>query len=530
VKPLVKDNIQICRLVLMTGLAMMCLVFNSVAQTTVDTISHSVLQQNITLHRQNSTLYQILNQISRQTGHYFIYDSQIINSNQKVRINKTEMQLDEFLKEVLKDSLLTFRIIENHILIHRNDSVQAIDEEEDKMEPLPEYLIVKGQVLDYESGSPLAYASVGIPSMGLGMPSNTDGFFRFKLNRELANDSLRISYMGYKTRYIPVQLMLGSTIEIRLQPDYISMQEVIIRYYDPIDILRQAFSRREQNFSSKPAYLIAFYREGVQHSDRYISYSEAVFRIFKSSYHDEFSQDQAMVLKSRHFANMDQTDTLLVKLKAGVKSSLDLDIMKNLPDFLDPEYFFYFNFHGADLVNLDSRSVYAIDFQQKSHVNEALYMGTVYVDKEHMAVVKAEFKLHPDYLGKITDNFVLKKGRRTSASLQNVSYQVSYRLHDGTWYLSHVRGDIGLRIRNRGKLFGKNYNIFLELAVNSIETENVSRFKRREAFQTNKIFAEQDFQYDYDFWGAFNSIAPEQHIHDAWMQIQSKVEMMITDH
>jgi hypothetical protein len=195
----------------------------------------NILDHTIALPRQNNTIYLILNQISRQTGYFFIYDSELIDSDRRVRIPKTETTLGPFLNVLLEDPTLDFKVIEKHILIYREsrkneqiaENITTVDQE-------PDFYIIQGKVLDHDTGSPLAFASVGIPTKGLGVPANTDGVFRFKIPAILLEDSLRVSYMGYRTRYLPMQLLTNNYVEIRLQTDYISIQEVIIRYFDPL--------------------------------------------------------------------------------------------------------------------------------------------------------------------------------------------------------------------------------------------------------------------------------------------------------
>jgi hypothetical protein len=491
----------------------------------------SILDQPIALPRQNNTIYHILNQISRQTGYFFIYDSELIDSDRRVRIPKTETTIGPFLNDLIEDPTLDFKIIEKHILIYRESQKnEQVAENAINIYHEPDFYIIQGRVLDHETGSPLAFATVGIPTKGLGVPANTDGAFMFKIPAVLLEDSLRVSYMGYKTRHLPMQLLTNNHVEIRLQADYISIQEVIIRYFDPMEIISEAIARKNQNYNANPTHLLSFYREGIQKDNRLVNYSEAIFRIYKAGYVENPVNDQAVVLKSRNIRNLDHTDTLLLKLKAGVQSSLDLDIVQVVPDFLDPRYFGEYVFRGAGLVNRDSRNVYVIEFEQADFVNEPLYKGMLYIDAENYAILKADFEVNPKYLYKVTDRFVVSRARRTVANIQQINYTVSYQLHNNKYHLNHVRGDIHMRIRNRNQIFGKNYHVFLEMAVSHVETENITRFRRRETLQKNVIFSEQQFQYDHEFWGEYNIITPEKHINEELQRINSKIESLVTDH
>ena len=149
-----------------------------------------ILDNTVILPRQNNTIYLILNQISRQTGYFFIYDSDLIDNNRIVRIPRTETTIHNFLNTILADPTLTYDVIERHILIHRGDSAPNIAlQKADITHIAPEYHLIEGLVLDHNTGYPLAFASVGLPHRGLGVPTNADGNFRFKIPASLVSDS-----------------------------------------------------------------------------------------------------------------------------------------------------------------------------------------------------------------------------------------------------------------------------------------------------------------------------------------------------
>ncbi|MEM9929057.1 MAG: carboxypeptidase-like regulatory domain-containing protein [Bacteroidota bacterium] len=62
---------------------------------------------------------------------------------------------------------------------------------------------IRGTLLDGQSKKPLAYATVFHPASGRGALTNADG--KFELKRLQVADSLSISYVGYRTRTVPVR-------------------------------------------------------------------------------------------------------------------------------------------------------------------------------------------------------------------------------------------------------------------------------------------------------------------------------------
>ncbi len=483
-----------------------------------------VFEQQITLPRQQTTIYDALSQLTRQSGFFFIYDSDLINNDQRIRLSSSTQNLRLWLATILDDPGLKYKIIENHILIYRPK--EQVSEETVTRPDIetPEHVIIRGRVLDQETKSPLPYATIIIPDKGLGVASNMNGVFQFRLPADFIHTSVKVSYLGFKTRLLPIELMVDNNIDILLEADYISMQEVIIRHYDPDEIVRKAIANRDQNYSDEPVYQMNFYREGVIYNNKLLNYSEAIFKVFKSAYNNPFDNDQVMLMKSRNISNTDHTDTLIMKIKAGVRSALELDIMKTLPMFLDMEFLHEVEFSRVDLVAKDSKMVYAIEFEQIKTTYLPIYKGVLYIDMESLAILQAEFEVHPKYLNRSKDIFLVRQSRRYNANFDRIAYSVSYQEHNGRFHLSHVRGELEVRFRPRNRIFSRPYYGFLEMAVFGIDDQNVSRFSRRETLRTNTTFADENFGYDYEFWGEYNIIPPEQEITDALTEIKSKIE------
>ncbi|MEE4176025.1 MAG: carboxypeptidase-like regulatory domain-containing protein [Bacteroides sp.] len=487
------------------------------------------LDDQVSLPRQTSTIYSLLNQISNQTGCFFIYDSELINNNLRVSIKRTREDVRTLLNEILNDPSLSYRTIENHILIFRAEPVA------EEMAPLqanvvkPSTFVVRGRVLDQVSGNPLPFASVGLPERGLGISTNNEGYFQLRLPMEIMEQDLHVSYLGYKSQSLPLRLLLDNQVDILMETDYISMQEVIIRYYDPRELIKEALARRPENYSDHPVYLVSFYREGVQRNDKFLSYSEAIFRIFKSSYTTPTAQDQVMLHKARNITNVDRSDTLVLKLKAGVQSVLELDIMKQLPDFLDEEFMDDYEFTSADLMNRNGRSVFAIEFKPHPFVNEPLFTGMIYLDKEDLAVIEADFEIDRKYINQLQHRFLTKRNPNYVSRIESATYSINYLYYNGRYYLNHLRGELKLRFRRKGSLFSNRYTAFIEMAVGKIEEENVSRFNRREVLEPKVVFVDQGYQYDESFWGEYNIITPETKVSEALSQIKSRIESFVRE-
>lgn len=484
----------------------------------------SVLDQKISIASQESTIYEVFNQITSITGYYFIYDSKLLNSDKKVKVAPEEKTLQQYLTEILDDKTLGFKIIEKHILIFKREEQKLIEHpvRKDSLKTL----VIGGRIIDKQTQKPLPFVSIGIIEQNIGTISNFDGFFILKLPHQLLNSVITISHLGYKSQSIPVQALLEKKVDIFLETEYISIQEVIIRNVDSREVIKKVFANRFYNYPREPIYITSFYREGVLRDSKYLNYSEAIVKIFKSPVARGFESDQVKLLQSRKVINIDQKDTLIVKIKAGLRSSLTLDIVKNLPDFIDPDFIDNYNYSRVDIISVNSRNAYAIDFEQKENVYEPLFKGTLYIDMETFALVSATFEMNPKYVKETVDMFVLKKSRKYNITPEKINYSVNYNYSNGKYYLGHIRGDLTINYKKRYRIFSNDFHVFLEMANCKIDTLNVQRFPREEVLKVNRVFLDTKFNFDQTYWGDYNIITPEEKISQALSRINSKMEFV----
>jgi hypothetical protein len=483
------------------------------------------LEKTITIERQNTTLYNALNIISAKADCFFVYDSKTIESDKRVKLEAVNLPLKQVLEKLLGNPLLTFKVIGQHVLIYPSPGEpQALYKSTGIVPDTISNIIIKGHIFDNLDKKPIPYASIGIQEENIGTVTNADGFFVVKLPARFAGSLLSVSHLGYQNQKIPIRLLNEQRIDIFLERRIISIQEVIIRYVDPQTLIAKAMQQRSVNNSMNPVYMTTFYREGVQKNSRILSYSEAVFKVYKSSVEHNEQSDQVKLLKSRNIQNINQSDTFLLKLKAGILASLQLDIVKCIPTFLDETEFASYNFSFADIVSYNAQNVYAITFEQKKAIEEPLFTGTVFIDKESLAILGAEFEINPKFLGQAANYLIVKKSRNLVVKLERIKYSISYMNYNGLYYLNHARCDITLKTRTRNHLSSDNFSTFLETATCHIDTANVTRFGKQEIIKPNVVFSDASYVYDEAFWGDYNIIAPEEKLNEALSRITSKIE------
>ena len=196
--------------------------------------------------------------------------------------------------------------------------------------------------------------------------TNIDGEFIIKLPRDINVSQLKISYMGYSNKIVPLgEFRNGRELTVMLEPSTIQLQEITIRPEDALNLIMDALSYIKDNYSEEPMMMRGFYRETIERGRNYVSISEAVVDIFKGSYSNVFQTDQVKLFKGRKSADVEKMDTVLFKLQGGPNTAVLLDVVKNPYILLSEQYSDIYAFTLTDVVTIDERLHYVISFQQK---------------------------------------------------------------------------------------------------------------------------------------------------------------------
>ena len=503
------------------------LIFLLLACLTMQAQNDDLPDRTIQLPNRRGTTYEILNLISDLSGYLFMYDSKMINSNRNVRIPAGTYSLKDAISLATDDKAIRTKILGNHILLYKKTEENTVDKT--TLTPLlpyssPAFITLEGVVKERETGDPIAYCTVGIIETGMGTVTNQNGQFRLKLPDSLQNTYIHFSHIGFETQLVPASLLTENQVDIYLNTRYIPLEAVIIRLVNPQKLIKDMLTAREHNYSKTPHYLTTFYREGIERKRGFASLTEAVFRVYKTGFGNR-QIDQVKMMKMRTITNQMNTDTVAMKMKAGVEACLQLDIIKNLPDFLilNEENMFHYTKIAMTVTN--ERLAHVVAFEQKPGIKGPLYKGELYIDEENFALLHARFQINPDFINQAQSMFVVKRSKNVDITPLEAGYTVNYQRWNGKYYMNHTRGDLTFKIRKKKFLAGTStVHTWFEMATCQIDTLNVKRFPVRESQSTHNILSETNYTYDASFWGDFNVILPEEKLNDALSRIITKIE------
>ena len=458
----------------------------------------------VSLNSRNRTINQILDEISLQTGYLFTYDADLIEGKQRVNFRVSGLILEKALDSLLQDASLDFRVIDRNIVIFRKNKVRP-----DPLSQSIDRFLIRGHVVDKRSGKALPFATIALFETSLGSITNLEGEFSFKVPVSLTDPMLVISYMGYKKQVYPITYPLEKDLTIRLEKETIPLQEVIIRFADPVKLLNEAIRRMPGNYLDTHSTMTAFYRESVKRNDDYMVYTEAVLDVAKAPYNLPAVSDQVSIRKRRKITDVSAEDTVLIKLRSGISTSLNLDVIKNRPDFLQEDFLERYDLEFTDMMAYGDRLVYVISFQQKELIPDLLFKGQLFLDQESLALLAADFEFNPDLIHKEPGLFLVSRSPNIRIRPVLARYHVDYRSINNLYYVSQVRGEVEMKVRKKRKWIGARYRISIEMAITDLIPGQRLRIRPSERVSRNIVLADEPFQFDPEFWGIHNTIEPE---------------------
>lgn len=378
----------------------------------------------------------------------------------------------------------------------------------------------KGLVIDGKSKKALEYASISVSNSNISTISNLDGVFLIKVPASLKDEKVVVTYLGYKSRMIPLSSFDDGEMKISLEESFEELPDVNLVEAEPNSVMRKVIERRKVNSYPEPVIVKAFYRESIKKRRTYASLSEAVVDVYKNQRGSQ--SDYVTLEKSRKSTDYRKIDTLVIKLQGGPYNNLSMDMIRNQDLFFSPDMFEIYKFTFDKMINMDNRNVYVINFIQRPSIVEPFYKGKLYIDTESFALVKSVFSLNLNNLDKAKKFFVKKKPVNADVTPLDTKYIIDYKEIDGKWHFSYSRIELSFKINWDKKLFNSVYNVAIEMATTDWRdnSEKIT-IKSRDRMRKNVILTDQTSGFsDPEFWGELNVIEPDKSIENAIKKIQ----------
>ncbi len=388
-----------------------------------------------------------------------------------------------------------------------------------------QYVEFKGEVVDEKSGDPIISAHLTVENSNISTITNSEGEFSLKIPADLMNSSVTVSFLGYRSKVVPLNSFTKENNRITLQESVEVLTEVsIFKAKDAKKLVATMLQNRGSNYFDSPTLMTAFYREIIKKRRKNASLSEAVIKIYKQP-NDSPKKDIVGVYKARKSTNYDRLDTLAIKLRGGPFNTLYVDLMKYTDFVFEPENIDEYKFSFNQPTKINNRYVYVVDFEE---INKSLpwYYGKLFIDAETNSLIKASYKLNVDDKDAASKMFVKTKPKKAVVYPIDVNYQIDYLQSNGKWYYSYGNALLEFVVDWNKRLFNSRYTLNSEMVVTDWETYTDKEPKNDLNYIRPSIVMVDDISgfSDDQFWGSNNIIEPEKSIQNAIEKIQRQLK------
>jgi TonB-linked SusC/RagA family outer membrane protein len=184
-----------------------------VATLQISAITYSQATR-LNMNVKNVDIRAAFREIERNSGLSFLYYDQALDLRKSITISASNSTVDDLLTEMLKDTQLTFKILDNKFIV-----ISPID--------LSQQQRVTGTIVDATTGEPIPGVNILVSGTTIGVTTDLNG--KYNINVPNSNAVLEFSFVGYLTEKITVE---GKTqIDVKLIADIKTLEEVVVVGY-----------------------------------------------------------------------------------------------------------------------------------------------------------------------------------------------------------------------------------------------------------------------------------------------------------
>ncbi|MDX1640056.1 MAG: TonB-dependent receptor [Balneolaceae bacterium] len=205
----------------------------------LQTVSQQLLEMRISLNVEEMPVRQVLKGIQNQVGAQIVYTEDLLKGDLRVTLHSEKQKLFDVLDQINKQTGLKYWATGSFIIMR---GIELPDQME----------AVSGQVTDAASGEPLPGVNVIVKGTTTGISTDSEG--EYQLNVPSLQDTLVFSFIGYQTQEVPIN---GRTsIDVALQTQAVSGEELVVIGYGSVqksDLTGSVASVKDEEVNSYPS-------------------------------------------------------------------------------------------------------------------------------------------------------------------------------------------------------------------------------------------------------------------------------------
>lgn len=355
------------------------------------------------------------------------------------------------------------------------------------------YFTVKGFVQTAQNMK-IQNAHIYVPSLGIGVTTNADGYFELNLPAVAKGESMVVSHIGYKKETNPVSGG-NEVLSITLEEDVLALNEIEIRGLSPATVMLKVIENLPINYAESPCYMTAFNREEFYENESLIYIGEALTKTYSVPYYDFVSDNQVCVLKGQYVEKKEKLKRNEVKgvdVINGITGTVFLDIIKRKRSFIKKATLAKYVFEFGEDIASEGRACYQIKF----NTDYENYKGVFVIEKGSYAIVSAEIALTKKGLADLKTNGLV---------VTSFEIKAQYRKDGSTnrWYFTQGQALVNF--------FGVKEvvrKIIVQCVVTQLGLEKVVPFRSGEVTRNSTFAFSVKKKYDSSFWSNQNIIRP----------------------
>ncbi|MCD0486699.1 SusC/RagA family TonB-linked outer membrane protein [Pedobacter sp. MC2016-14] len=185
--------------------------------TILEVKASSSFAQNINLNEKSATLTSLIKKMRQQSGYDFLYDADLIDGFNNIKINVVNSTVEKALNQTLKDLPLAYTISNKLVVIKRKVTNQT------GSTMVLADSVIRGQVFDSDNKG-IPGVTVYNKTKKVSVQTNASGSYTIKGEK---GDILVFSYIGFAQREVPV-VLTNTPMVVILKESITDMKDVVV--------------------------------------------------------------------------------------------------------------------------------------------------------------------------------------------------------------------------------------------------------------------------------------------------------------
>lgn len=171
-------------------------------------------QGTITLRIKEAEIAKVLSSIEKQGEYRFLYNNALRDIRKKVDVDVTNTRLADLMSEILSNTDLKYKVIENNLVVIMANTGELQD------------IKITGKVTTTKGNIPLPGVTISIKGTSRGTVTGPDGSYTLTVPE---NATLLVSFIGFSPQEIPVNSR--SVINISMEEAISQVEQVVVVGY-----------------------------------------------------------------------------------------------------------------------------------------------------------------------------------------------------------------------------------------------------------------------------------------------------------